>query len=119
MPAKFNPALLSSARELRRNMTKEERHLWYDFLRTYPVKFTKQKIIGNYIVDFYCAEAKVVIELDGSQHFDPGGIEHDAVRTSFLNSFGLSVYRIPNSEVNKNFTGICEYIDCLIKNALP
>ena len=118
MPAKFNPALLSSARELRRNMTKEERHLWYDFLRTYPVKFTKQKIIGNYIVDFYCAEAKIVIELDGSQHFETGGIEHDAVRTSFLNSFGLSVYRIPNSEVNKNFTGVCEYIDCLIKNAL-
>ena len=119
MPAKFNPALLSSARELRRNMTKEERHLWYDFLRTYPVKFTKQKIIGNYIVDFYCAEAKIVIELDGSQHFEPGAIEHDAVRTSFLNSFGLSVYRIPNSEVNKNFAGVCEYIDCLIKNALP
>ena len=119
MPAKFNPALLSSARELRRNMTKEERHLWYDFLRTYPVKFTKQKIIGNYIVDFYCADAKIVIELDGSQHFEPEAMEHDAVRTAFLNSFGLNVYRIPNSEVNKNFTGVCEYIDCLVKYALP
>ena len=118
MPAKFNPALLSSARELRKNMTREERHLWYDFLRTYPVKFTKQKIIGNYIVDFYCADAKIVIELDGSQHLEPGAIEHEAVRTSFLNSFGLTVYRITNLEVNRNFTGVCEYIDCLVKHAL-
>lgn len=119
MAAKFNPALLSSARKLRKNMTKEERHLWYDFLRTYPVKFTKQKIIGNYIVDFYCAEAKIVIELDGSQHFEPEAIEHDAVRTSFLASFGLTVYRIPNSEVNRNFTAVCEYIDSLVKFASP
>ena len=118
MPAKFNPALLSSARELRRNMTKEERHLWYDFLRTYPVKFTKQKIIGNYIVDFYCARAKLVLELDGSQHYDPEGIQKDARRTEYLESLGLMVLRFSNDDIKRNLRGVCERVDAVVKDRM-
>ena len=92
-------------------MTKEERHLWYDFLRTYPVRFSRQKVLGKYIVDFYSAEAKIVVELDGSQHFEEAALEKDAERTAFLEGYGLRVIRIPNSEINGNFGGVCEYID--------
>ena len=96
-------------------MTKEERHLWYDFLRDYPIYFKRQKVIGNYIVDFYCAKAKLILELDGSQHFEDENIEKDKQRTEFLESYGLKVVRIPNNEVNNNFRGVCEYIDLLVK----
>lgn len=103
---------------LRKNMTKEERHLWYDFLRTYPVKFTRQKILGKYIADFYCAQAKLVIELDGSQHFDEKGLASDTERTEYLKQFGVTVIRIPNNEVDENFRVVCEYIDSVIKQSL-
>ena len=96
-------------------MTKEERHLWYDFLKEYPVKFLRQKVLGNYIVDFYCAKAKLVVELDGSQHFVDENLQKDAQRTEFLENYGLTVIRIPNNEVNNNFRGVCEYIDLLVK----
>ncbi len=99
-------------------MTKEERHLWYDFLRSYPVRFSRQKVLGKYIVDFYSAEAKLVIELDGSQHFDEFAIKKDDERTSFLESYGLNVIRIPNNEINENFYEVCEYIDFVVKQAL-
>ena len=99
-------------------MTKEESHLWYDFLRYYPVKFLRQKVIGRYIVDFYCAKAKIVIELDGSQHYDKDVLAKDNERTIFLNQYGLSVVRIPNNEINKNFQGVCEYIDNIVKQSL-
>ena len=99
-------------------MTKEERRLWYDCLRTYPVRFLRQKVLGRYIVDFYCAEAKLVIELDGSQHFEKVELAKDAERTAFLARYGLSVLRIPNSEVNQNFRGVCEYIDNAVKQSL-
>ena len=99
-------------------MTKEERHLWYDFLKEYPVKFLRQKVLGNYIVDFYCAKAKLVLELDGSQHFEDENIEKDKQRTEFLVSYGLKVVRIPNNEVNNNFRGVCEYIDLLVRQNL-
>ena len=81
---KHNPALTQKAKTLRKNMTKEERRLWYDFLRTYPVRFLRQKVIDNYIVDFYCHEARIIIELDGSQHYEPKIAEYDAQRTAFL-----------------------------------
>ena len=110
--------LLPNARALRRDMTPQERHLWYDFLREYPVKFYKQRIIGSFIVDFYCASAKLVIELDGSQHYEDAGREYDEERTAFLEAYGLSVIRIPNNEVNKNFEGVCEYLDFRIKQSL-
>ena len=99
-------------------MTKEERHLWYDFLRRYPVRFLRQKILGKYIVDFYCASAKLVIELDGSQHFDENNIVKDTERTSFLEKYGLKVIRIPNNQINTNFDGVCEFIDSEVKQSL-
>ena len=111
MDSKHNPQLTPFARELRKNMTKEERHLWYDFLQSYPIKFTRQKVLGRYIADFYCAKAKLVIELDGSQHFEPAETKKDTERTKFLESYGLTVLRIPNNEVTENFLGVCEYID--------
>jgi very-short-patch-repair endonuclease len=106
------------AKKLRADMTKEERHLWYDFLRAYPVRFTRQKIIGNYIVDFYCPQAKIVLELDGSQHYEEENLQKDAERTRFLKQFDLRVIRIPNSEINRNFRGVCEYIDAAVKGAV-
>ena len=99
-------------------MTKEERHLWYDFLRTYPVRFSRQKVLGKYIADFYSAEAKLVIELDGSQHYEDSNIANDAERTAFLEGYGLNVIRIPNSEVSTNFRGVCEYLDNTVKQSL-
>ena len=99
-------------------MTKEERHLWYDFLKEYPVKFQRQKVLGHYIVDFYCAEAKLVIELDGSQHYDQSGMRKDDERTNFLKGYDLSVIRIPNNEVFNNFRGVCEYLDSCVKQSL-
>ena len=92
-------------------MTKEERHLWYDFLRSYPIRFSRQKVLGKYIVDFYCMEAKLVIELDGAQHFEKENVEKDEERTAFLAGYGLRVLRIPNNEVTRNFRGVCEYIN--------
>ncbi|MBR6519229.1 MAG: endonuclease domain-containing protein [Oscillospiraceae bacterium] len=109
---------VQKARHLRKNMTKEERHLWYDFLRSYPVKFLRQKPFVNYILDFYCAKAKLVIELDGSQHFEESNIIYDKQRTDFLKEYGLEIIRIPNNEITNHFTGVCEYIDCKVKSSL-
>ncbi len=106
------------ARELRKNMTKEERHLWYDYLREYPVPFLRQKVLGKYIVDFYCAQAKLVIELDGSQHFEPDAMAKDEKRTSFLSDYDLTVIRMPNNEISQNFDGVCKYIDQAVKQSL-
>ena len=89
MEIKYNKNLVSNAKTLRKNMTKEERHLWYDFLRTYPVRFSRQKVLGKYIADFYSAEAKLVIELDGSQHYETDEMEKDAERTSFLERYHM------------------------------
>ena len=111
MRRKHNALLLVNARKLRKNMPEEERRLWYCYLQKHPLKFCRQKILGSYIADFYCAEANLVIELDGSQHFTETGIEKDTERTEFLNQYGVSVIRIPNSEINKNFEGVCKYID--------
>ena len=118
MDYKHNKSLVSNAKNLRKNLTKEERHLWYDYLRTYPVKFLRQKIIGKYIVDFYCAKAKLIVELDGSQHYEEKGMEYDAERTNYLEQYGVRVLRIPNNEVTQNFRGACEYIDLAVKQSL-
>ena len=114
----MNKELLPAARELRKNMTREEKHLWYDFLRSYPIKIREQHVLGKYIADFYCASAKLIIELDGSQHYEPQGEIRDKVRTEFLEEFGLTVIRIPNNEVNRNFSGVCEYLELAIKERL-
>ena len=118
MQSKHNRQLVSLARQLRKEMTKEERHLWYDFLRTYPVRFSRQKVLGRYIADFYSAEAKLVIELDGSQHYEKENMESDAERTTFLENYGLVVIRIPNNEVSRNFRGVREHIDTAVKQSL-
>ena len=99
-------------------MTKEERRLWYEFLSKYPIKFTRQKVLGKYIADFYCAEAKLVIELDGNQHAEEKNIIKDAERTEYLEEYGLTVVRIANYNVNKYFYDVCDYIDELVSEAL-
>ena len=104
------------AQELRKNQTKEEARLWYQFLRRYPLQFRRQHQIGQYIVDFYCSKAKLVIELDGSQHYDIQGIENDAVRTAFLESLGLKVVRFSNADVNLQFQNVCTAIDLIVKD---
>ena len=109
--------ILENARKLRKEMTKEERHLWYDFLREYPVKIYKQKIIGPYIVDFYCNKVKLAIELDGSQHYEDVGMAYDAKRTAFLEKEGISVFRVSNRDIKENFSGVCEAIDALINGS--
>ena len=105
-----NPSLKPFAQKLRRKMTEEERRLWYCYLKSLPVTVKRQMVIGLYIVDFYIASAKLVIEIDGSQHFDEAGQKYDAERTKYLEEYGLSVIRIPNNEINENFDGVCEEI---------
>ena len=116
MERKHNSNLTQNAKTLRKNMTKEERHLWYDFLKDYPVRFLRQKVIDQYIVDFYCHEARLIIELDGSQHYQGEGQKKDAIRTEQLELRNLTVIRIPNSEINQDFKGVCEYIDLFVRN---
>ena len=118
MDRKHNKAIIPLAQNLRKNMTKEERRLWYDFLRNYHIKFSRQKVLGKYIVDFYSAKAKIIIELDGSQHYDKEGIAKDSERTAYLEEYGLKVLRIPNNQVNENFRGVCEYIENEVKQSL-
>ena len=115
---KHNQQLVPLAKQMRKEMTKEERHLWYDFLRTYPVRFSRQKVLGKYIADFYSAKAKLIIELDGSQHYEAKNAENDAARTAFLKEYGLTVIRIPNNEINRNFRGVCTYIDTVVQQSL-
>ena len=118
MDRKHNKRIVPTARMLRKNMTKEERRLWYEFLSKYPIKFTRQKVLGKYIADFYCAEAKLVIELDGNQHAEEKNIIKDAERTEYLEEYGLTVVRIANYNVNKYFYDVCDYIDELVSEAL-
>ena len=103
------------AKALRKNMTRWERKLWYDFLRDYPVRFQRQKAIGNYIADFYCAKARLVVELDGGGHYTAKQTEKDEVRTKELESMNLKVVRICNLDIDRNFSGVCEYIDLTVK----
>lgn len=118
MQPKHNKKLVPLAKQLRRQMTREERRLWYEFLRSYPVRFYRQKVLGKYIADFYCHKAKLVVELDGSQHYQEDETEKDRKRTNFLEEYGVKVIRIPNNEVSKNFQGVCEYIDAFVKKEL-
>lgn len=105
-----NPKLKPFAQKLRRDMTKEERRLWYDFLKELPVNFNRQKVIGNYIADFYCASAKLIIEIDGTQHYEKEGKESDRIRDSYFFDLGMKVLRYSNYDVNSNFDGVCEDI---------
>ena len=114
MSLEYNKNLIPFARELRRNMTKQEKHLWYDFLSTYPIRFQRQKAIGNFIADFYCHKAKLVIELDGSQHYTEDGLEYDMRRTEILSIFDLQVIRFTNYEIEHNFENVCKSIENIL-----
>ena len=115
----YNKANIPLAKTLRKNMTPWERKLWYVFLHNYPVRFQKQKAIGNYIADFYCAKARLIIELDGGGHYMPEQAEKDEQRTNELNAMNLTVVRICNLDIDRNFYGVCEYIDRWVQNSLP
>ena len=112
------PRAKQHARHLRKTMTREEGILWRCYLRKHPVRFYRQYAIGEYIADFYCRQAKLVIELDGLQHFMEAGQEHDQKRTVFMEKFGIQVLRFTNKEILSNLYGVCEYIDLVVKNRL-
>ncbi len=115
----YNKENIPLAKALRKNMTPWERKLWYDFLRNYPVRFQRQKAIGNYIADFYCAKARLIIELDGGGHYTPEQAEKDEQRTNELNAMNLTVVRICNLDIDRNFYGVCEYINHWVQSSLP
>ena len=115
----YNKENIPLAKALRKNMTPWERKLWYDFLQNYPVRFQRQKAIGNYIADFYCARARLVIELDGGGHYTPEQQRKDDQRTNDLSAMSLMVIRICNLDIDRNFCGVCEYVDRLVQNSLP
>lgn len=109
-----NSKLTPRAQTLRKNMTKEERKLWYDYLRNYPYRFRRQVAFGNYILDFYCAAAKLAVELDGSQHYEPEGQRYDFHRSEYLHSIGIYVLRFSNVDVLQNMRGVCHAIDMAV-----
>ena len=110
----YNKESVYNAKKLRKNATKEENHLWYDFLKKHKLKFVRQKVIGNYILDFYCFEIKLAIEVDGSQHFEEKGSFYDVQRTETINEYGISVLRFSNYDINRQFESVCQYIDAFI-----
>ena len=114
-----NTKLTSRAQQLRKNMTKEERKLWYDYLSSYPFRFRRQVSFGNYILDFYCAAAKLAVELDGSQHYMPDGQPYDEKRDTWLSGAGIRILRFSNADVLQNFRGVCQAIDLTVKERLP
>ena len=114
MNDKHNKYLSSNARGLRKNMTPEERQLWYHFLKKLPVTVNRQKIICSYIVDFYCASAKLIIELDGSQHYEDIGAGKDAARDEYLKKSGYTVKRYFNRDIHHNFEAVCQDIHIAI-----
>ena len=115
----YNKDNIAIARKLRKDMTCEERKLWYECLRELPVRFYRQKPIGNYVADFYCPKLHLVIELDGSQHYQDKGIDYDTERTKELSKYkGIKVLRIPNNQIDQNFNGVCEYIYAMVNKCL-
>ena len=106
----YAPRLRQYARELRKNMTKEERKLWHEFLKGLPVTIKRQERIGRYIADFYISSVRLAIELDGSQHFEENGAEYDRERDRLFSERGITVLRYPNNAVNQDFSGVCEDI---------
>ena len=111
----YNKENIPLAKTLRKNMTPWERKLWYEFLRNYPVRFQRQKAIGDYIVDFYCAKVGLVVELNGGGHYTAEQAKKDNLRTKELERMKLTVIRICNLDIDRNFRGVCEYIDLTVK----
>ena len=118
MPLPYDEKLIPRAQELRKNATKQENHLWYDFLRDYPIRFKRQKPINSFIADFYCHAAKLVIELDGSQHYSEQGLVYDKERSAVFAQYGVTVLRFSNLDVERNFQGVCTAIDLAVKERL-
>ena len=118
MSLKYNGKLISFAKELRSSATPQEKHLWYDFLAKYPVRFQRQKTIDNFIADFYCYQAKLIIELDGSQHYTDEAQIYDNARSKILEKYGLQVLRFSNQEINDNFKNVCLKIDLIVKKRI-
>ena len=110
MNGKANKYLTNISQSLRKDMTLEEKRLWYDFFKKLPITINRQKVIGKYVVDFYCASAKIVVELDGSQHYEEKAQIKDKERDAFLSSLGLKVLRYSNYDLDKNFDGACKDI---------
>ncbi len=106
----YNPKLIDRAKELRKNMTAAEKKLWFDFLHNFKFRVLRQRTIDNYIIDFYIAEVKLAIEIDGDSHFSDDGIEYDKIRTEILNHYGIKVIRFNNSDVINNLEGVCNAI---------
>ena len=117
-PLSYDGRLKANAQRLRRNMTESERALWYRFLRNYPAQFRRQKQFGYYIVDFYCGRAKLVVELDGSQHYDPEGAAKDRARDAYLRGEGLAVLRFSNLDVEAHFEAVCAEIDRVVRERM-
>ena len=115
MSLPYDKVLISKAKTLRKQATPQENRLWYCFLRDYPVRFQRQKTIGHYIVDFYCHKARLVVEIDGSQHYEPQNRESDAQRTAVLEHAGLKVLRYSNREINLEFQAVCRQIDYIVR----
>ena len=111
-----NDDILRRSQTLRKEMTREERHLWYDFLKTYPVQFKRQYPIGPYFADFYCYRAKLIVELDGSQHCEADEIAYDNRRTEYIEQQGFAVFRVSNRDVTTQFRSVCEAIDHAVQN---
>lgn len=118
MSLPYQHQLIPRAKELRKNATKEENHLWYDFLRRYPVRFQRQKTIGGFIADFYCHAAKLIIEVDGSQHYTEQGLAYDKERSAVLQQYGIKIIRFSNREINDQFRYVCDAIHQEIENRL-
>ena len=118
MSLDYNKKNIALAKNLRKNATPHENHLWYDFLAKYEIRFQRQKAIDNFIADFYCHKAKLIIEIDGSQHHTEEGKQKDEFRTEILEGYNLKVIRFTNHQINTNFRGVCEYIDVAVKASL-
>ena len=118
MSLEYNKDNIPFAKELRKNATPEENHLWYDFLSKYEIRFQRQKSIDGFIADFYCHRAKLVVEIDGSQHYTREGKEKDEFRTEILEGYDLRVIRFTNGDVHRTFRGVCTYIDKVVKTLI-
>ena len=118
MSLDYNEKNITLAKNLRKNATPQENHLWYDFLSKYEIRFQRQKAIDNFIADFYCHKAKLIIEIDGSQHYDEENRRNDEIRTEILEGYDLKVIRFTNRQIDTNFRGVCEYIDAIVQESI-
>ena len=107
----YNKKIIENAKILRKNMTAQEGRLWHSYLKNYSHKFYRQRVIDNFVADFYCSKAKLIIEIDGSQHYTVDGQEYDNMRTEILEKYGLKVIRFTNRDIDENIVNVCQMID--------